>query len=179
MFIYGMDERIILKFQNILREGKNQPFTFRKYRRYSKKCKRIIQHWLNRNDHRYNILYLGLIHHRIYGGSLVISLKWGKQYYGEYIKFCSNPQNCPYTLCKNKNKVIRELKFRGFKEINISELPKHKYFIMSNFDISPKSRLVYLDISFDKYYKSNEKNIYYELGYLGFPGYTQIDLRLL
>lgn len=71
------------------------------------------------------------------------------------------------------------MKFRGFKEINISELPKHKYFIMSNFDISPKSRLVYLDISFDKYYKSNEKNIYYELGYLGFPGYTQIDLRLL
>lgn len=50
---------------------------------------------------------------------------------------------------------------------------------MSNFDISPKTRLVYLDISFDKYYKSNEKNIYYELGYLGFPGYTQIDLRLL
>ena len=64
-------------------------------------------------------------------------------------------------------------------KINISELSEHKYFIMSNFDISPKTRLVYLDISFDKYYKSNEKNIYYELGYLGFPGYTQIDLRLL
>lgn len=75
--------------------------------------------------------------------------------------------------------VVKELLFRGFTPVKISELPKDKYYIMSNFILPGNIRLVYLKKNFPKYYKKFEKSIYKELGYLGFPGYTQIDFRII
>lgn len=108
-----------------------------------------------------------------------MGLKWSERYYDDFIKYCSNPQNVNLTYSYNQDKVVKELLFRGFTPVNISDLPSDRYYIMSNFLISKNVRLVYLKKSFPKYYKKFEKSIYVELGHLGFPGYTQIDFRII
>ena len=128
---------------------------------------------------RYDILFLGIIYSKLYHKPLELGLKWSERYYEDFIKYCSNPQNITFNFNYNREKVIKELIFRGFTSVDIRELPSDRYFIMSNFSLSPNIRLVYLKKSFPKYYKKFENSIYRELGYIGFPGYTQIDYRII